>query len=131
MKNFSLLFLLVVSAGAPTSAQTQDPIRLQCDGKYYNYVMNPPVHDAEVRGIYVEIYAKDLRVVGAPAFDATYLITVRDEASIFFQLPGNKRYSGVINRLSGELSLNAISERSNTQVNQTLRAVCRRAQPLF
>ena len=131
MKYLSLLFLLVASASAPTSAQTQDPIRLQCDGKYHNYAMNPPVHDVEVRGIYVEIYSKDVRVLNAPAFEATYLITRRDEASIFFQFPENKRYIGVINRLSGALNLTVFSDLSNTKMEQSLSATCRRAQPLF
>lgn len=131
MKHLSLLFLLATLASAPASAQTQDPIRLQCDGKYYNFVAKPPILDVELKGIYVEIYSKDVKVVGAPAFDATYLITKRDEVFIGFQLPGNKRYSGSINRLSGQLSLNALSERSNTQANHAITAICRRAQPLF
>ena len=131
MKNLLLLVLLVASASAPASAQTPEPIRLQCDGKYYDYVAKPPVLDAELKGIYVEIYSKDVKVIGAPAFEATYLITKRDEAFISFQVPGNNRYNGSINRLSGQLHLTALSERSNTQANQTIIAICRRAQPLF
>lgn len=127
------LIAVVLCCSALGFAQSPAVARLQCDGTYNNYTSSD-LRDIRIQGIYVEISDKQVRVVGAPGFDSTYVVTNYSEGGVGIQLSSNHGYFGYLNRFSGQLSLTERGEegaKGSWKAIQTISASCKRATPLF
>jgi len=87
----------------------QDVTRLQCDGKYSNFLTG--YRDVPDKGGYVEIRKTNVKVVSVIGFEGAYDVRTADEARVFFVHPENKLIQGSINRFTGQLQLHQQSKK--------------------
>lgn len=113
-------------------AQTAVSSKLQCDGTYTDYTSSD-LRDVPVKGIYIEIYGKKIKIVGAPGFDTTYLVINTAEHGVLFQADLNKDYEGFLNRYSGMLSVTQkqYNPDGTWKAKTGISAACKKAVPLF
>lgn len=130
MKYFIASLALLASADAWAQ---QTVTRLQCDGKYSSYV--DKVQDAPTKGGFVEIRKDAVKLLAFPVFNApdgsTYRVSNETEASICFQLPDDKKFSGCLNRFSGVLTLTKWNASNSKKIDYLYTGECRLAKPLF
>lgn len=127
-----VIAILVLAVASASWAQ-QEVTRLQCDGKFSNYVQD--VRDVVNQGGYVEIRKDAVKLVAILGFDGVYKILGEDAAQVFFELANDKLLLGNINRFSGELY---VYRRRAKPVSgdyggfeKIWNGACRPAKPLF
>jgi hypothetical protein len=124
---------MLLLAGASLAWAQQGTARLQCDGKYSDFLRG--TRDAESRGGYVEVSQDSVKLVGIPGFEATYKVSTKGDKAICFVLPADKLFQGCINRFSGQLSLSKLSAKPRPGEHGKLDLLwygnCRTAKPLF
>lgn len=114
-------------------AQATAASKLQCDGTYTDYV-STDMRNVPIKGIYVEVSEKKVKIVGAPGFDSPYVISSNAENGVGLQAVSNGDYQGFLNRFSGELSLTQrfdVKQDGTWKVKTAISAVCKKATPLF
>lgn len=126
-----VLGTLIAVAAVPAFAQ--EITRLQCDGKYSNFLTG--YRDIGDKGGYVEIQKTSVKVVSVIGFEGTYAVYSANEARVCFTHPADKRIQGCLNRLSGELQLHQQSKKPRTGefggFDQLWQGRCSPARPMF
>ena len=112
----------------------QGVARLQCDGKYSDFLRG--TRDVESRGAYVEVTRESVKVVSIPGFEASYKVSTVSDTAICFALSADKLVQGCINRFSGQLSLSKLSAKPRSGdvgggVDLLWYGTCRTAKALF
>lgn len=102
-----VLVVLIVLVAGEALAQP-DVTRLQCDGKYSNFLSGH--RDVPSKGGYVEIHKSSVKVVSIVGFEGTYNVHTTNEAQLSFVHPEDKLFQGSINRFSGQLQLHQQSK---------------------
>ena len=127
-----VLGTLIVIAAIPALAQ-QEVTRLQCDGKYSNFLTG--YRDIGDKGGYVEIQKTSVKVVSVIGFEGTYSVYSANEARVCFTHPEDKLTQGCLNRFSGELQLHQQSKKPRTGdfggFDQLWQGKCSPARPMF
>lgn len=130
--NRNALAMILLAAASVAWAQ-QGSTRLQCDGKYSDFLRG--IRDVESRGGYVEVRKDSVRVVAIPGFDATYTVNTNSDTAICFVLSTDRLFQGCINRFSGQLSMSKLSAKPRSGESGGVDLVwygnCRPAKPLF
>lgn len=122
----TLVSLFSMTALADNSGVT----KLMCVGTYDNY-SSSDLRDIAVKGMYIEITSKRVKVIGFPGFEATYTVVNNYENGIGIQHDSEKNFSGFINRLSGQLWLSETASDGSKKLKQAITATCTKAQTLF
>lgn len=131
--NKTIAITLLVSLSELCNAQDSGLTKLQCEGTYNNYTSSD-MRDIPIKGIYLEISSDQVKVLGAPGFDATYSVITRREDGVGFQVESNSSYGGFLNRFSGQLFLTEkgpIAKDGGYKLKQGISAVCGKAKSLF
>lgn len=127
---FLRILMLIVSTSALAQ---QDVTRLQCDGKYSNFLTG--YKDVENGGGYVEIQKTSVKVVSIFGFDGTYTVYLANEAQACFKHPGDGLIQGCLNRLTGQLQLSQQSKKPRPGdfggFDQLWNGKCSPARPIF
>ena len=128
----SVLAILIAIAAVPTWAQ-HEITRLQCDGKYSNFLTG--YRDVPDKGGYVEVQKSSVKVVSIIGFEGTYAVRTANEAGVFFVHPENNLIQGSLNRLSGKLQLHQQSKKPRPGdfggFDQLWEGICTPARPMF
>ena len=103
------IVVFVTAIIASHALAQQDVTRLQCDGKYSNFLTG--YRDVPDKGGYVEIRNTSVKVVSVIGFEGAYDVHTADEARVFFVHPENKLIQGSINRFTGQLQLHQQSKK--------------------
>ena len=126
------LMILAFLLAAPAFAQ-REVTRLQCDGKYSNFLTG--YRDVDTKGSYVEIQKAGVKVISLIGFDGTYDVYSSNEARICFVHPEDKLVQGCLNRFSGQLQLHQQSKEPRAGdyggFDQLWEGNCTSARPLF
>jgi hypothetical protein len=130
--NRNALALILLAASSVAWAQ-HGTTRLQCDGKYSDFLRG--TRDVDSRGGYVEVRKDSVKVVSIPGFDATYRVSTNSDTAICFVLEAEPLFQGCINRFSGQLSITKQSATPRPgdagRVDRLWYGTCRPAKPLF
>lgn len=134
MRTWIANILVALSFGICIAQGALGATNLECHGTYSNYATTN-IREIPVSGIFVQVSNDSVKVQGAMGLDATYTVTNRQGNGIGFQLDSNKKFSGFLNRFSGQLSLmeraGAVKSDGGFKTRQILNAVCTKASAIF
>ncbi len=127
-----LLIILMLVTTTSALAQ-QEVIRLQCSGKYSNFLTGH--RDIGNKGGYVQVYGNSVKVVSVIGFEGTYVLYSTNEAGVCFIHPEDKLFQGCLNRLTGQLQLHQQSKKPRPGdfggFDQLWDGTCNPARPIF
>ena len=124
--------LLLSLVAITVHSQERNSTKLQCDGVFSDFVQK--VENVAVRGMLVEVQSSTLRIAGGAGFDGVYEVVTRKDDGIGFRSPTKPNVEGFLGRYSGQISVSEKTDdkaHSPTNVTQLVRAVCKKADPLF
>ena len=84
-----------------------------------------------MRGLYVEIGGRQVRVNGASNFDGIYVVVWSDERMMLLHDPKNSLYEGNINRINGDLWIVQWGDENKSSSQTSVSGQCRPYKPLF
>jgi hypothetical protein len=130
------LAILITSVSAHAT-KAQQATKLSCSGTYHFYGEQGGSKDegVDVNGIFLEISASSVRVIGIPRFTeypsgSFYRIVETNEQSIHFRNISNKLQYGTINRVSGDFQISQKVEGSSN-FSAWFIGSCKQYRPIF
>jgi len=127
------VFAMLIVFAATSALGQQEVTRLQCDGKYSNFLTG--YRDVPDKGGYVEVQKSSVKVVSVLGFEGTYAVRNANEARVFFVHPEDNLIQGSLNRFSGQLQLHQQSKKPRPGdfggFDQLWEGTCRSARPMF
>jgi hypothetical protein len=145
IKNFLVtLSATIILFGNPLQAQTRTTpniTKLSCSGssRYYTINGDTPTSSFDINGIFLEISASSVKIIGIPKLStpingSVYNILNINEQFIGFKNIKNSNQSGTINKITGDIFVYEIAERGldgSLKFSSSFSGTCVPYKPIF